>query len=251
MLASGMATLFERYPGLSVELMVHDTIADLFEERLDVALQAGQPSDTSYVARLVGTFGWIPVAAPEYLERYGAPANPSELAGRPCIIHDTGSDSAVWRFSGPDGLIKVAVSGVFRANNGGAVHRAALAGYGIALLWEQRVADDIRAARLHPLLTDYPSERSQVYVIYPSRQYLAPRTRVVIDFLIAQVRLAGMQMEAEPEHRGNRAFRNDCRRARSFRTDNWRNFHTLSLRRKGSCVNSWAMPSRLSCGSYQ
>jgi DNA-binding transcriptional LysR family regulator len=197
MLVPRMGTLFERYPGLSVELVVHDTFADLFEEQLDVALQAGQPSDMSSVARVVGTFGRIPVAAPAYLERYGAPANPIDLASRPCIIHDTGPDSTVWRFRGPDGLIEVVVSGVLRANNGGVVHRATLAGYGIAFLWEPHVADDIRGARLYPLLTDYPSERSQVYVIYPSRRHLAPRTRVVIDFLVEQVRLAGAQMEAE------------------------------------------------------
>ena len=197
MLVPRMGRLLDRYPGLSVELVVHDSFADLFEERLDVALQAGQPSDTSFVAREVGTFGRVPVAAPAYLERYGEPANPTDLASRPCIIHDTGSNSTVWRFIGPDGLIEVAVSGVFRANNGGVAHRAALAGYGIAFLWEQHVADDIRAARLYPLLADYPSERSEVYVIYPSRRYLAPRTRVVIDFLVEQVRLAGAQMEAE------------------------------------------------------
>jgi DNA-binding transcriptional LysR family regulator len=197
MLVPRMGTLFDRYPGLSVELVVHDTFADLFEERLDVALQAVLPSDTSSVARVVGTLGRIPVAAPAYLERYGAPANPTDLASCPCIIHDTGSDSSVWRFSGPDGLIEVVVSGVFRANNGGVVHRAALAGYGIAFLWEQHVADDISAARLYPLLPNYPSERSQVYVIYPSRRHLAPRTRVVIDFLVEQVRLVGAQLEAE------------------------------------------------------
>jgi DNA-binding transcriptional LysR family regulator len=197
MLVPRMGRLLDRYPGLSVELVVHDSFADLFEERLDVALQAGQPSDTSFVAREVGTFGRVPVAAPAYLERYGEPANPTDLASRPCIIHDTGSNSTVWRFIGPDGLIEVVVSGVFRANNSGVVHRAALAGYGIAFLWEQHVAGDIRAARLYPLLADYPSERSRAYVIYPSRRHLAPRTRVVIDFLVEQVRLAGAQMEAE------------------------------------------------------
>jgi len=190
-----MGTLFDRYPGLSVELVVRDTFADLVEERLDVALQAGQPSDPSCVARAVGTFGRIPVAAPAYLERYGEPDTPTDLASRPCIIHDTGSDSTVWRFSGPNGLIEVVVSGVFHANNGGMVHRATLAGYGIAFLWEHHVADDICAGRLFPLLADYPSERSQVYVIYPSRRHLAPRTRVVIDFLVEHVGLARVRTE--------------------------------------------------------
>jgi DNA-binding transcriptional LysR family regulator len=198
---------FDRYPGLSVELVVRDSFADLREEQLDVTLQAGQPSETSSVARLVGAFGRFPVAAPAYLERYGAPAHPYDLAKRPCIIHETGPDSSVWRFSGPDGPVEVVVSGVFRANNIDAVHRATLAGYGIAFLWEQYVAADIRATRLYRLLTDYPSESNQVYVIYPSRRHLAPRTRVVIDFLVEQVRLAGWRMACGHVRGENKATR--------------------------------------------
>jgi DNA-binding transcriptional LysR family regulator len=180
-----MSVLFERYPGLSVELVVRDSFADLVEERLDVA---GQPSDASVMVRMVGALGRVPVASLAYLKRYGAPVHPTDLASRPCIVHETGRDSAVWQFSGPDGPIEVIVSGVFRANNSGVVHRAALAGYGIAFLWEQYVADDLRAGRLYPLLPDYPSERSHAYVIYPSRRHLAPRTRVVIDFLVEQLK---------------------------------------------------------------
>jgi DNA-binding transcriptional LysR family regulator len=192
-----MGVLFERYPGLSVELVVRDSFADLVEERLDVAVQAGQPSDASVVVRMVGTLGRVPVASLAYLERYAAPVHPTDLASLPCIIHETGRDSAIWQFSGPDGPVEVIVSGVFRANNSGVVHRAALAGYGIAFLWEQYVADDLRAGRLYPLLPDYPSERNHGYVIYPSRRHLAPRTRVVIDFLVEQLKASMEPMEME------------------------------------------------------
>ena len=116
----------------------------------------------------------------------------------PASSHEIGPHSAVWHFDGPDGPIEVAVSGSFRANNIVAVRHAALAGYGIAFLPEQSVADDIRAARLYKLLADYPSERYDAYVIYPSRRHLAPRTRVVIDFLVEQVKLAIAPTPAGP-----------------------------------------------------
>jgi DNA-binding transcriptional LysR family regulator len=38
------------------------------------------------------------------------------------------------------------------------------------------------------LLPDYQTERQQLYVVYPSRRHLAPRVRVVIDFLAEGVR---------------------------------------------------------------
>jgi DNA-binding transcriptional LysR family regulator len=192
-----MGTLFERYPGLSVELVVRDHFGDLVEERLDVVLQTGPPSDTSSVIRVVGTAEWVPVAAPAYLERYGAPKHPTHLGKHACIVHEAGPGSAVWQFSGPDGPIEVVISGALRANNRIVVHHAALAGYGIAFLPLLSVADDLRAARLCRVLIGFPSQRSQTYLIYPSRRHLAPRTRVVIDFLVKQLRLVQTQMETE------------------------------------------------------
>jgi DNA-binding transcriptional LysR family regulator len=172
-----------RYPALKVELVISDRFRDLIEQRLDLALIAGDLPDSSLVRRRVGAFGRIPVASPAYLDRHGAPADPGELSGHRCIIHDFGPNSAVWRFTGPDGPVELPVAGNFQADNGGVVHRAALAGLGIAWMSELQVADDLRAGRLRRLLPGYAPVRQQIYVVYPSRQYLAPRIRVMIDFL--------------------------------------------------------------------
>jgi DNA-binding transcriptional LysR family regulator len=175
--------LRERYPGLRVDLVINDRFRDLIDQRLDMALIGGDPPDSSLVARRLGAFGRIPVASAAYLERHGAPAHPSELAQHTCIIHDFGPNSATWRFTGPQGAIEVQVTGVLQANNSGVIHRAALAGIGIAYMSELQVAEDLRASRLRRLLTDYEPVRQPIYVVYPSRRYLAPRVRVMIDFL--------------------------------------------------------------------
>jgi DNA-binding transcriptional LysR family regulator len=187
-----LPAMFERYTGLSVELVVGDRFGDLIEERLDLALVRGQPVDSSLVARALGTFGRVLVAAPTYLERRGAPGSPGDLAQHSCVIHEDGPDSMSWRFTGPDGPVDVAVSGPFRTDNSDVVRRATLAGHGIAMLPELQVVEDIRAARLYRLLPDYPSGRAQVFVVYPSRRHLAPRTRVMIDFLVEM----GRRLEA-------------------------------------------------------
>jgi DNA-binding transcriptional LysR family regulator len=196
--------LLERYPGLTVDLVVRERFDDLIEERLDVALQRSSPGDSTLVARAVGTFGRVAVAAPAYLERRGSPRQPAELEQHHCIVHDTGPDSGRWQFIGPDGPVQVVVSGRFRSNNGTVVHRATLGGYGIALLPEAQVVDDIRAGRLYRLLPDYPCERFQAYVVYPSRRHLAPRTRLMIDFLVEmsrqeEARLADARVWGENE----------------------------------------------------
>jgi len=187
-LATRLPTLLARYPGLSVEMVMRDQPSDMIEERLDLAFRSGEVTDTSLVARRVGQLGRAVVAAPLYLERHGAPSTPDDLAQHACLIHDVTAEPDIWRFTGPDGPLSVRVSGAFLANDSEAVRRAARAGHGIALLPEIQLIDDWRTGRLFRLLEDYPSQRAPAYIVYPSRRNLAPRTRVVMDFLVEQTR---------------------------------------------------------------
>jgi DNA-binding transcriptional LysR family regulator len=187
-LATRLPALLARHPGLSVELVMRDQPSDMIEERLDLAFRSGEIADASLVARRAGQLGRAVVAAPIYLERHGAPATPDDLALHICLIHDATPDPHVWRFAGPDGPMSVRVSGAFLANDSEAVRRAARAGHGVALLPEIQLVDDLRAGRLFRLLEDYPSQQVPVHIVYPSRRHLAPRTRVVLDFLIEQMR---------------------------------------------------------------
>jgi DNA-binding transcriptional LysR family regulator len=182
------ASLLGRYPGLAVELVVSEQMEDLVAERLDLALRFGQSPDTSLVSRALANLGSAPVAAPAYLERFGAPEHPSDLVNHRCIIHDRGPDSSHWMFTGPDGPVAVNITGAFRSNNTMVVRQAATSGYGIAVLGDPLTINDIRAGRLYRLLPNYTMSRLPVFVVYPSRRHLAQRTRAVIDFLIESFR---------------------------------------------------------------
>lgn len=198
-LATRLPVLLARHPGLSVALVMRDQNSDMVEERLDLAFRSGEIADASLVVRRVGNLGRAVVASPVYLERNGAPSSPEDLAAHACLIHDVSTEPEVWRFTGPDGPQSVQVSGQFIANDSQAVHRAARAGHGIALLPEIQLIDDLRAGRLFRLLEDYPSQRLPVHIVYPSRRNLAPRTRVVMDFLVEQTREISVLLEQGAE----------------------------------------------------
>jgi DNA-binding transcriptional LysR family regulator len=180
--------LLERYPGLSVELVLQDRLGDLVEERLDLAIAVGEVSGLSLTRRGLGSVTRIAVAAPDYLRRRGWPRQPEDLAHHDCIVRRMTPDDEEWRLTGPEGTTDVAVSGLVSTNNHEAVRNATLNCLGIALLPEYLVVDDLRAGRLEHVLTEYNSDSAPAYVVYPSRQHLAPRTRVVIDFLVEEVR---------------------------------------------------------------
>ncbi len=187
-IAPRLPALFARHPGLSVELVMRDGPIDMIEERLDLATQPGPPPDLSLVGRQVGMYGRIAVASPAYLALRGEPDHPAALTGHECLVHARVPDAADWPFAGPDGPFTVTVAGAFSANDSAAVHLAALSGQGIAMVPEIQVWDDVRHGRLVPVLKDWAAPRIPAFLVYPSRRNLAPRTRVVIDFLVDQSR---------------------------------------------------------------
>jgi DNA-binding transcriptional LysR family regulator len=127
------------------------------------------------------------VAAPPYLERRGAPRHHDELSGHDCIVRRAAGSGSEWRLTGPNGRVDIAVHGAISTNSHEAARSAALGGLGIAMLLEYTVVGDIHAGRLRRVLPGYTSEKLPTYVVYPSRRHLAPRTRVVIDFLVEEV----------------------------------------------------------------
>lgn len=205
LLVADFTAMLRRHPGLAVEMVVSEHPDDLVGERLDVALRFGQSPDTSLVSRALATMGSAPVAAPAYLEKYGAPEHPSDLLKHTCIIQDMGPDSTHWTFFGADGPTEVAIASAFRSNNSLVVRQAALAGYGIALLGDPITLTEIRAGRLYRLLPDYTVRRRQAFLVYPSRRHLAQRTRVVIDFLIEEFRQLDIRLRNGREWGENEA----------------------------------------------
>jgi len=187
-LAQRLPTLLADHPGLKVELVVSDRFGDMIEDRLDLAMRMGEVTDASVVVRRLGTAWFVVVAAPSYIERKGRPAIPAELASHTCIVHDLGPASNVWTFATSGGSEQFQVSGGLLANDVSAVHLAARSGYGIALLPLFEVLEDLRSGMLVRVLSEFPAPSVPLNLVYPSRRHLAPRTRVVFEFILEQVR---------------------------------------------------------------
>ncbi len=187
--APRIGTLLERYPQLSVELVIADDVVDMVQERLDLTLRVGAISDASLVARRVGSTVSIAVAAPDYLEQHGEPAHPADLESHDCVLFTRLADPHTWTFGGADGDVPVHVSGRLRTDSVEAMAEAVLAGVGIGLVPSWMLHDAVQTGRLRALLTDWRPSRRPISVVYPSRRFLAPRTRVVIDFLVDEFRL--------------------------------------------------------------
>jgi DNA-binding transcriptional LysR family regulator len=66
------------------------------------------------------------------------------------------------------------------------LREAALAGNGIAALPTFIVGPDVKAGRLALVLPDHPPSALALYALYAPNRYLAAKTRVFVDFLVAR-----------------------------------------------------------------
>ena len=48
------------------------------------------------------------------------------------------------------------------------------------------VENDLRKGRLHSALEDWSTVETTLYAVYPSRQHLAPKIRVFLNFLVEE-----------------------------------------------------------------
>ena len=151
------------------------------------AIRRGALEDSSLVARKLCVNRRVICAAPSYLERFGTPKTPEDLASHNCLTLSVSELFNDWDFEGPEGSTTLRVSGNFEVNHTDALYEAVLAGIGLARLATFIVGPDILAGRVVPVLTDYVHEQSSIYAVYPHRRYLSAKVRAFVDFLVEKI----------------------------------------------------------------
>jgi DNA-binding transcriptional LysR family regulator len=177
----------ERHPDLSVDLVLSDGFTDLVEEGIDLAVRVGELTDPALVARRIGLGRRLVVATPGYLARRGVPQTPEALRGHDCVIYGRLAAGPVWHLEGPGGVVAVPVAGRVRVSTTEAVRAAVLGGLGIGMVPIWHFVDrEIEQGTLVRLLRDWEPKPQPIHAVYPTRRFLPPKVRAMIDFLAAE-----------------------------------------------------------------
>lgn len=179
-LAPVLAELARRHPLLHVHTCYSDRFVDLVAEGFDCAIRVGYLQDSDLIARRVGPLYGKLVASPRYIESYGAPEAPEDLAGHEALMQGT----ETWQFTDGDRIVTVRPQGRFKADNGTALAAAAVAGLGIAYIPEGLTDHHITSGALVPLMTRYPPPPAGIYVVRPPGQHPTRKVRALTELLI-------------------------------------------------------------------
>jgi DNA-binding transcriptional LysR family regulator len=182
---SRISAFLEQYPRLKVRLVLADDVVDISNEGIDVALRIGELANTSLIAKKLMSNRRIICASSKYLERYGTPKTPDDLAYHNCLTlnaHKTTLNQ--WRFKDKSGFREISVRGNFEVNSGEALYQAVLAGLGIGRIATFLTDQDARLGQVVHLLAEYEDDTDVgIYALFPSSRYLLPKVKVFVDFL--------------------------------------------------------------------
>jgi DNA-binding transcriptional LysR family regulator len=179
-----LARLAKRHPRLIVEVRAEDAMIDIVAEGFDAGVRLGEAAPQDMVAlRLTPPFASILVASKTYLEANRAPKSITDLANHNCIGFRMGSSGALYDWELLDGgkIIAIKTKGTAIVTDGLHARELALAGVGIAYIFEPLVRRDLREGRLKQLLPQSAIEEDGLFLYYPRRASLAPKLRAFIE----------------------------------------------------------------------
>lgn len=175
-----LASLALLHPELHVQASYTDRFVDLIAEGFDCAIRVGHLTDSTLLARRVGSTTAKYVASPDYIKAHGAPETPEEFVTHEVVMQGT----ETWMALDGGKTIAMKPQGRFKADNAIALVAAALAGIGLAGIPEELISEHLASGALVPVMTRYPPPDLGIYVIRPPGQHPARKIRVLTEMLI-------------------------------------------------------------------
>ncbi|MFJ1209659.1 LysR family transcriptional regulator [Burkholderia pyrrocinia] len=184
-LAPLLGEFCDRQPGVTAELIVSDDMADIVEQRIDIAVRTGNLPDSGLVARRVANLQLVVCAAPAYLQRHGEPQTIDALHDHRCtaFLYPRTGKPFPWEFLVGGRVDTLDVRPFIATNDIDAELDIVLSGAAIGQFFGYSVHAHVREGRLVPLLTTHATSRYGLYLCMPQRTHLPRRSRLLMDFL--------------------------------------------------------------------
>lgn len=186
-----VADFLTQCPRVTIDVQALDRPVDVIAEGYDFEIRARQPPlpDSGLILRNLATGTQCLVASPALLARLGTPAVPADLGRFPSLDPGPAAQEHLWQLEGPGGA-QASIRHQPRLITGDMVtlRRAALAGVGVTHLPTMIIAEEIRSGALVRLLPDWAPPSHLIHAVLPSKRFVLPSVRALVDFLVERFR---------------------------------------------------------------
>jgi len=175
-----------QHPEIDVQLIVTDGRVDPIHESVDLIAQVTKYPPENMASRKLMDVEHIICAAPSFLQRTHPIHHPQDLIGLSCLFLGETDNDNWWRFTKDAQTEEVIVKGRYTANHSEIRLEAVAAGIGIGCVPDFVAAQSLKEGRVKRILADWEFESRHhgvAHILYPPNRFLAPKCRVLIDFL--------------------------------------------------------------------
>ena len=173
----------ERYPDVTLSLISSESFINLIERKVDVAIRAGNLTDSTLRAKLLFISYRKLVASPEYLEKRGTPHTVTDLERHECLGFVDPSRLNRWPVAQESGELYDIHLGL-SSNSGETIKQLCLNGNGIACLSDYMIDKEIAEGKLVEVLAEQRLLVEMPFnAVYYSDMGVSQRVRAFIDFL--------------------------------------------------------------------
>jgi DNA-binding transcriptional LysR family regulator len=161
----------------------------VIEEGFDAVVRFAEVGDSRLMTRALGTYRRRLVAAPAYLAAKGVPLIPDDLKAHACLHHKfpTSGKFERWPLCPEHAGTETELPRTAVASTIEPLIFMAEQGMGIAYLPDFTIGRQLREGLLVTVLDDYADRSGPLRVLWPSSRHLAPKLRVFVDFLAANL----------------------------------------------------------------
>ena len=177
----------ERYPDISLDLILTNRFVDLVQEGVDLALRAGRVTDPNLIARhlLPSDFRLAARAGTDI-----RCDDIHDLQQWPFVLYRRRGRTQVFRLERGSGdeheSVELTVAGRVNVDDYDAMSEMVAAGQGIGLMPSMHIEDGERAGRLMSIFPEWCIDAPPIHLVYSTRQ-LPERVRLLIDFLCLEL----------------------------------------------------------------
>ncbi|MET0746091.1 MAG: LysR substrate-binding domain-containing protein [Microvirga sp.] len=182
-----LGPLMRANPHLALEIVTTDRLVDIVDEGFDAGIRLGESLREGMTAiRIRPRLRLVVVGSPGYFRDRPAPTSPEELAAHVCLqnLYPSGVRYA-WSFEKDGRTMEFQPAGPFASDDHGLLLEAALAGVGLAYVWDHRAEAPLRDGRLVRCLDAWCVPDDSLYLYYPTRKYISAGLRAVIEMMRA------------------------------------------------------------------
>lgn len=171
----------EKYPKVNVEIISDNKQIDMLEHEVDIAFRVGPLSDSSLIARNIGTARLSLCASPDYIKKHGLPKSINDLDSHTCITHPI----SPWVFQSSNGKVDFQPQSRMIANDMEMIRKMVREGFGIGAVPQILISEDLRNNSLVKILPDMPFQERTFYLVYPSRREPPSKVVAFTDFIFS------------------------------------------------------------------